>query len=146
MRRIESFFEKTFTDRSDLFSAEEVMFFAEAYHEHIENGKKKDAAASELFSRFWETYHNLSGKPKTDRDATLKYWNKLNAVEQSMAIDNIPYYLKQVRDMYGTLMYAKKARTYLADKNFNDEFNAIQDKGDENKIMTFAAKDINELR
>jgi plasmid maintenance system killer protein len=70
------------------------------------------------FSQFWNTYHSITVLPKTDFQATQKYWNKLSETEQQKAIDNIKLYYDSLNDK----KYCKKARTYLADKNFNDEF------------------------
>jgi hypothetical protein len=78
--------------------------------------KKKEEVIS--FSLFWEPYHILTKLRKTDKVAAEKYWMKLNNEERQKAIDNIkPYY-----DSIDKKIYVKKARTYLADKNFNDEF------------------------
>ena len=50
--------------------------------------------------------------------AAQKYWDKLSDIERQKAIDNIKPYYDSLKDK----KYCKKARTYLADKNFNDEF------------------------
>ena len=68
-------------------------------------------------SLFWDTYHSITGLSKTDYQAALKYWNKLSDQERQKAIDNIKPYFYSLNDK----KYCKKARTYLADKNFNDE-------------------------
>jgi len=70
------------------------------------------------FSIFWDSYHLITGLKKTDSDSAKKYWNKLNISEQQKAIDNIKLYFDSLNDK----RYCKKARTYLSDKNFNDEF------------------------
>ena len=49
---------------------------------------------------------------------TQKYWNKLKSGEKIRAINNIQPYFDSLNDK----KYCKKARTYLSDKNFNDEF------------------------
>jgi DNA-binding PadR family transcriptional regulator len=72
----------------------------------------------DLFSKFWDEYHRLSKKNKTDREAAFKHWKRLSKQEMDDAIENILHYVKSVDD----IRYVKKARTYLADKNFNDEF------------------------
>ena len=56
--------------------------------------------------------------PKTDKEAALKYWKQLDQTEQKKAVENIQSYYDCLRDKN----YCKKARTYLDDKNFNDEF------------------------
>jgi hypothetical protein len=67
---------------------------------------------------FWDTYHQITGMTKTDKEASFKYWIKLSVADQQKAIDNIKPYFESLNDK----KYCKKARTYLADKNFNDEF------------------------
>jgi len=85
--------------------------------------KEKDKE-NELFELFWNQYHQKSGKPKTDREPSLKHWKKLNKKEQQMAIDNIDAYCKTQNDSE----YLKKARTYLADKTFTDEMSIVETK------------------
>lgn len=70
------------------------------------------------FSLFWDSYHVITGMLKTDKDDAEKYWNKMSRPDQQKAIDNIQYYYDSLNDK----KYCKKARTYLSDKNFNDEF------------------------
>lgn len=84
--------------------------------ESKENIQKKD----NRFMLFWESYHNITGLPKTDIEAASKYWLKLTEAEQELAIneDKIKAYKQSVSEP----KYIKKARTYLADKNFNDEY------------------------
>jgi len=70
------------------------------------------------FLIFWDSYHNATGLTKTDKEATIKYWDKLTDSEKQKAVANILPYFNSLRDK----KYCKKARTYLSDKNFNDEF------------------------
>lgn len=70
------------------------------------------------FENFWTQYHQITGKPKTDKESALKYWNKLTAKEQTKAIEAIKPYYNSLNDP----KFTKKARTYLSEKNFNDEF------------------------
>ena len=79
------------------------------------NDKKEEEVE---FNKFWESYHLTTNKPKTDKDAALKYWHKLNKTERQAAVMNIKKYYDSLDDK----KYCKKARTYLSDKNFNDEF------------------------
>jgi len=83
--------------------------------EEIEDKKKIE------FSLFWDTYHKITGLKKTDQEAALKYWNRLKKSEQEKALLNCEPYWKSLSDK----KYCKKARTYLADKNFNDELPTI---------------------
>ena len=83
--------------------------------------KDKDNINNE-FSFFWMQYHSITGKEKTDKEPAFKHWKKLTADERKLAIKNIkPFY-----DSLPNKEYCKKARTYLSDKNFNDEFNQEQ--------------------
>jgi hypothetical protein len=68
------------------------------------------------FEAFWEAYHTLSGLPKTDREAAQKYWNGLRQKERRLAYEKMGIYLEN------NPKYRKKARTYLKDKNFNDDY------------------------
>lgn len=71
------------------------------------------------FNIFWNKYHLITNKQKTDKEPAFKHWNKLNKEDKIKAIENIQLYYNSLKDT----KYCKKARTYLADKNFNDEFN-----------------------
>jgi hypothetical protein len=84
----------------------------------VEYSKVEEKKESVMFDQFWIKYHELSGKPKTDRAAAEKKWSKLSEVERTNAIENIVPYVKSISEK----KYIKKARTYLEDRNFNDEF------------------------
>ena len=73
------------------------------------------------FDKFWDNYHEITGQKKTDLQASLKYWNKLSKHEKKLALNNISDYYSSL-PMYSTGKPVKKARTYLNEKNFNDEF------------------------
>jgi len=75
------------------------------------------------FDFFWLKYHAITGKEKTDKESALKYWNKLKQHEKEKAIGNIQNYANTQENK----LYLKKARTYLSDKNFNDEFNKTRE-------------------
>lgn len=83
-----------------------------------ENKQKKESFGIAEFEIFWDRFHAITGKPKTDKEAALKHWKRLKRAEQQKATDNIRSYFLSLGDFH----YCKKARTYLADKNFNDEF------------------------
>jgi len=70
------------------------------------------------FDIFWEQYHQITGKAKTNKDAATKHWKKLTKAEKDKAVEKIQEYFRSLSDV----KYCKLARTYLADKNFNDEF------------------------
>lgn len=67
---------------------------------------------------FWNSYHEITGLSKTDYQSALKYWKKMTKIEKEKAIEKIKPYFNSLKDK----KYCKKARTYLADKNYNDEF------------------------
>jgi len=70
------------------------------------------------FKLFWTDYHKITNMRKTDKEAALKKWKVLKDTEHVLAIKNIQDYYDSLNDK----TYCKKARTYLGDKNFNDEF------------------------
>jgi len=76
------------------------------------------------FLDFWEQYHIITKKNKTDKEAALKYWKRLSEKEKQKAIDNIQDYYNSLNDK----KYCKIARTYLDKKNFNDEFGNVKPK------------------
>lgn len=83
-----------------------------------ETKENKTKIKETLFDEFWVSYHLHTQKPKSDKEAALKYWMRLSNEETKKAINSIELYVKSL----SALKYAKKARTYLSDKNFNDEF------------------------
>jgi hypothetical protein len=85
--------------------------------ENNENNVNKENS----FDLFWNEFHKITSRNKTDKEPTKKHWIKLNQIEQQKAIDSIKKYFDSLSDK----KYCKKARTYLADKNFNDEFRKI---------------------
>lgn len=81
---------------------------------------KKEKNNIDSFFLFWEHYHKTTGKQKTDKDSAIKYWNKLSITEQRKAYVMVKPYFDSLQDK----KYCKKARTYLADKNYNDEISS----------------------
>jgi len=74
------------------------------------------------FIQFWDKYHEVVKEwNKTDKVPAEKHWKKLTKSEKQLAIDNIQLYYDSL-PVYTTGKPAKKARTYLADKNFLDIF------------------------
>lgn len=76
------------------------------------------------FGTFWDKYHIISGLPKTDIMAAKRYFNVLSLKDKRLAFKNINHYCDSVE----IKRYTKKARTYLRDKNFLDEFKCEQHK------------------
>jgi len=86
----------------------------------------------ESFIVFWDNFHTITKMLKSDKDAAFKKWKQLSKEEKQKALDNIkPYYLS-LKDK----KFCKKARTYLGDKNFNDEFKKVLviDKNDKYRL------------
>jgi len=82
--------------------------------------KRKEKKRKEIeITEFWDLYHSISNKLKSDLQPSIKHWNKLTEIEKDKAKCNIQSYVDSVNDP----KYIVKARTYLADKKFNDEFN-----------------------
>jgi len=85
------------------------------------------------FEEFWNKYHEITGLKKTDLQATIKYWKKLTKNERQKAVENISNYYDSL-PIYSTGRPVKKARTYLGDKNFNDEFEVIETRNSLNEM------------
>lgn len=85
-----------------------------------EKGRKlfEDSKDLYTFDQFWDEYHRITKLPKSDKDAALKYWKRLKGKERVLAYENISNYYNSLNDK----KYCRKARTYLDNKNFNDEF------------------------
>jgi hypothetical protein len=81
------------------------------------NDNGNDNNIKESFEIFWEHYHTITQSPKTDKEPALKHWKKLTLTERREAYKQVQKYYDSIRDK----KYVKKARTYLSDKNFNDE-------------------------
>ena len=84
-----------------------------------EKEKEKEQYVKESINEFWDLYHSISNKLKSDLQPSIKHWDKLTEIEKDKAKCNIKAYIDSVNDP----KYIVKARTYLADKKFNDEFN-----------------------
>lgn len=91
--------------------------------EQYNNDNKENNIKGE-FEIFWNSYHQITGKPKTDKDNAFKYYKTLNKSEKKKALDSIQDYYNSQDDK----KYIKKCRTYLSDKNFNDEFKVSPNK------------------
>lgn len=70
------------------------------------------------FEQFWEHYHVITKLPKTDKAAAETKWKRLKPKEKEKAIQMVESYYNSLNDK----KYCRKARTYLENKNFNDEF------------------------
>jgi len=83
----------------------------------IEMESESETEDSLSFEDFFNRYHEITKKNKTDKEAAFKKWRQLTKTEQAKAVEMIETYSKTSKDS----QYLKKARTYLNDKTFNDE-------------------------
>jgi hypothetical protein len=95
----------------------DIMLFAEGYHKWMRENEKEPFDEDE-FNRFWDKYHDITKLRATDKEAARGYWKKLTKKERVLALDNIQPFYNSIEDK----RFTKKCRTYLDDKNFNDEF------------------------
>lgn len=70
------------------------------------------------FEEFWKQYHIITGISKTDKVPAEKHWKKLKKSEKLSAMSNIQVYF----DNLNNKKYCKKARTYLSDKDFDNDY------------------------
>lgn len=88
------------------------------------------------FEDFWDKYHDVvKERKKTDKVPAEKYWIKMSRAEKRKAYSSIQSYYDSVDNK----TYCKKARTYLSDKNYNDEF-IIKNKQSTNSIGIFKVR------
>ena len=74
------------------------------------------------FEEFWDKYHQITKLPKTDLKPAKLKWNRLTKGKKKKALDNIKAYYDSLNDK----RYCKKARTYLEDENFMDQYSDYQ--------------------
>jgi len=106
------------------------------------NNKKEKNEKNNTFDEFWIAYSSITGKHKTDKEPTKKYWVNLTDVEKKNALQNIKPYFDSLNDK----KYCKKARTYLKDKNFNDEFTAKTGTASVDDIIASRQKKYEEMK
>ena len=95
--------------------------------------KKKKYTIEETFNFFWQHYHEVTKIPKTDKAAAMKKWNKFTINIHRQAYLFVGKYFDHVVRMYGSNRYVKKARTYLEDKVWEDEY--VQPEGETQKYQ-----------
>jgi hypothetical protein len=79
------------------------------------------------FDMFFIHYHKITKLLISDKEPALKYWNRLSLKERRKAYANVKPYLMSLPTYNGTKPI-KKARTYLRDKDFNNEFKSSKPK------------------
>lgn len=110
--------------RSALKSLENKLFIkinGEEFDDLIvrEKGNKLLNEKSAIkFEDFWLKYHEITELPKTDKKPAIKKWNKLSNTSKIKALNNVQNYFDNLNDK----RYCKKARTYLEDENFEDDY------------------------
>lgn len=90
-----------------------------------------------LFEEFWKGYHQYAKQfynnfKATDRDPAEKHWKKLTKAQRQLAIDKYKLFIDASVERN---IFLKKARTYLSDHNFLDEFEVKQTKSSLNKMI-----------
>ena len=82
---------------------------------------------TDTFIIFWNYYHKITGRKKEDKEPALKYWNKIKIEEQRKAYNNVEKWYNSLSDkMKNDKQFIKKCRTYLSDKNYNDELEEVK--------------------
>lgn len=76
-------------------------------------GVVRTKKADEEFICFWDAYHAMTGKPEVDIELARTHWNRLNAQERRMAIENMTAYV-----CMQPLERLRTAANYLANKSF----------------------------
>jgi hypothetical protein len=113
-------------DLEELIANLEVALYLKITKEGIELRKKTTDLFPEdkgvEFDEFWVKYHEITGLRPTDKEPTRKYWRRMTIKEKNKAIEAIKPYFDSLNDK----RFCKKARTYLGDKNFYDEFKSVQ--------------------
>ena len=89
-------------------------------NEKNEKNEKK-LSDEDQFELFWTQYHKITRIAKTDKDPAFNKFKKLTLDERRKSYLMIKNYSDSIKDKE----YIKKARTYLSDKCFNDEFKFI---------------------
>lgn len=104
-----------------LQNLEDNMYIKLSENNWLLRGKGRElfeSKASVTFEEFWNHYHTVTHLAKTDRAAAEKYWKRLKPKEKELAVEKVQAYYNSLNDK----KFCRKARTYLENKNFNDEF------------------------
>ena len=103
---------------------EEELYIVKLQDSYELRGKGRELFSNSIsvsFEQFWEHYHTITHLPKTDKSAAETKWKRLKSKEKEKAIQMVEAYYNSLNDK----RYCRKARTYLDNKNFNDEFRII---------------------
>ena len=97
--------------------------YFEVIAKEIDDMYHDQPTSEDMFDLFWAEYHdhvdfsNAGFKPKTNKADAIKHWKKLSSRSKEKAITMIIPYAKSVKESIPC-----KARTYLSEKLFNDEY------------------------
>lgn len=84
--------------------------------------EKPQLSVEETFDLFWDHFHTITCKYKTDVAAAKKYWKALSLKERQEAYRNVKPWFDSIETKGKSLEFVKKGRTYLSDKSYLDEF------------------------
>jgi hypothetical protein len=74
----------------------------------------------EAFELFWEHYHDKTGNPKFNKIQAKTRWMRLSMDEMREAYSMVQPYVRFMRKVYGNRTTFHKARTYLAERIYNE--------------------------
>lgn len=71
--------------------------------------------------KFYDLYHSLTGKNKTDKGSVIREWKKMTKKERNKALSHVQIWAEYHYFRGTDREYIKKCYTYLRDKNYEDE-------------------------
>ena len=84
--------------------------------------KRRESVRAEAdgitFDAFWEKYHDITRKPKTNVGRAHREWNKLSVNERCLSLSHIDEYYDNLAD----IKYCMQAASYLSNKAFMNEY------------------------
>ena len=84
--------------------------------------KRRESVRAEAdgitFDTFWEKYHDITRKPKTNVGRARREWNKLSVNERCLSLSHIDEYYDNLVD----IKYCMQAASYLSNKAFMNEY------------------------
>jgi hypothetical protein len=83
----------------------------------------------QTFEIFWKRYHDVTGKLKTDKAPAFSKWKQveMKLTDQRAAYIAIPIYFRWAMAEYrNDVQYVKKARTYLEDRAWENDYNTTK--------------------
>ena len=84
--------------------------------------KRRESVRAEAdgitFDAFWEKYHDITRKPKTNVGRARREWNKLSVNERCLSLSHIDEYYDNLAD----IKYCMQAASYLSNKAFMNEY------------------------